>query len=162
MESGDDGLGNDMTDPFDRAANWRVLPEGQVRTGLVVVAGVRGHDPVEMCLAKHDHMVDALASYRADQSLHICVLPGRMWGRGSIPDAQAAQPSLHDLTIDGVTVSHEIFRCFIPRKRLDNLPSDPLRSRMRRHRVTNKPPPAVPQDDQTIEQLEADRGHDNQ
>src|SRR6266404_2711486 len=58
MEAGDDRLGHDMTEPFDRAANWRVLPEGEMRTRLVVVAGVRGHDPVEMCLAKHDHMVD--------------------------------------------------------------------------------------------------------
>lgn len=63
MEAGDDGLGNDMTEPFDRAANRCVLPEGEARAGLVVVAGVRGHDPVKMCLAKHDHMVDALASY---------------------------------------------------------------------------------------------------
>ncbi len=40
MEAGDDGLGNDMTEPFDRAANQCVLPEGQVRTGLVVVTGI--------------------------------------------------------------------------------------------------------------------------
>ena len=162
MEAGDDGLGNDMTEPFDRAANRCVLPEGQVRTGLVLVAGVCRHDPVKMCRAKHDQMVDALASYWADQPLHMCVLMGRMWGDGSIPDAQAAQTSLHDITIDGVTVSHEILRCFIPRKCLDNLPSHPLRGRVRRHGVTNEPPPAVPQDDQAIEQLEADRGHDKQ
>ena len=63
MEVGDDGLGNDMTEPFDRAANRCVLPEGEARTGLVLVAGVCRHDPVKMCRAKHDQMVDALASY---------------------------------------------------------------------------------------------------
>jgi hypothetical protein len=58
METGDDGLGNDLTEPFGRSANRCVFPEGQVRPGLIVVAGVRGHDPVKMCLTKHDHMVD--------------------------------------------------------------------------------------------------------
>ena len=33
---------------------------------------------------------------------------------------------------------------------------------MRRHRMVNEPPPAVSQNDQAIEQLEADRGHDKQ
>ncbi len=37
MEAGDDRLGNDMADPFDRAANRCVLPEGEVRAGLVLV-----------------------------------------------------------------------------------------------------------------------------
>ena len=63
MEAGDDRLGNDMADPFDRAANRCVLPEGEVRAGLVEVAGLRGHDPAKMCLAKHDHMVGAFAPY---------------------------------------------------------------------------------------------------
>jgi hypothetical protein len=39
--------------------------------------------------------------------------------------------------MDGITVSNEIFRCLIPGKRLDNLLRDPLRSRMRRHRMMN-------------------------
>ena len=39
MEASDDGFGNDMTEPFDRAANRCVLLEGEVRAGLVVVAG---------------------------------------------------------------------------------------------------------------------------
>jgi len=63
MEAGYDGLGNDMTEPFDGAANRCILPEGKVRAGLVVVAGVRGQNPAKMCLTKHDHMVGALASY---------------------------------------------------------------------------------------------------
>jgi hypothetical protein len=63
MEASDDQIGNDMTKPFDRTASRRVLPEGEVRAGLVVLAGARGHDPVKVCFAKHDYVVDALASY---------------------------------------------------------------------------------------------------
>ena len=36
METGDDGLSEDMAEPFDRTANRCVLPEGEVRTGLVL------------------------------------------------------------------------------------------------------------------------------
>jgi hypothetical protein len=31
MEASYDWLGNDMTDPFDRAVNRRILPEGEMR-----------------------------------------------------------------------------------------------------------------------------------
>ena len=90
MEAGFHGLGDDPTKSLNGAAKRCVLTQGEACAGLVVVAGIRGHDSVKMGLAKHDHMVDAVASYRADQSLHICVLLGRTRGDGSIPDAQAA------------------------------------------------------------------------
>ena len=143
MEAGKHRLRNEPAKTFSRAASRSVLPDGKVRAGLVVVAGIGRHDPTKMRLAKHDHMVSALASYRADQSLHIGVLLGRMRGDGSIPDAQAAQTSLHDLAVDGVTVSHEILWCFIPRKCLHNLACNPLRGWMRGDGMMNEPPPAV-------------------
>src|SRR5215831_14037258 len=98
-------------------------------------------------------MVDALWSDRANQSLHVCILPRRCRCDGSIPDAQATQTSLHDRTIDGVTVSDEIGGCLIPGKCLDNLPGNPLRGRVRCCRIVDEPPSAVVQDDQAIEQL---------
>ena len=68
---------------------------------------------------------------------------GEQWSGRAISDTQATQTSLHDFPMDGITVSNEIFRCLIPGKRLDNLLRDPLRSRMRRHRMMNQPPPTV-------------------
>ena len=76
MEAGDHRFGNDRTKRFDRAANRCALPERQVRARLVVVNGVPGHDPVKVHLAEHDHMVEALASDRADQPLDMGILPG--------------------------------------------------------------------------------------
>jgi len=58
-------------------------------------------------------MVDSLASYRADQTLHVRVLLGRAWSGGAISDTEATQASLHDFTLNGITVSHEIFRCLM-------------------------------------------------
>jgi len=133
-----------------------------MRAGLIVVVGVTAHDAAQMCLAQHHQMVGALASYRADQSLHMRILLGRARTGGAVSDPQATQTTLHNITIGGITVSHEIFRCLIPRKCLDKLLSDPLRSGMRRHRMMNQPSPPVSQDDQAIEQFEADRGHDEE
>src|SRR5258707_14833466 len=92
-----------------------------MRSRLVVVVGIHGHDPAKECLPEDDHVVEALASCRSDQRLCKCVLPRRAWGDWPIPNPQPAQTPLHNLTIDGVTVSHEIFWHFIPRERLDNL-----------------------------------------
>jgi len=88
-------------------------------------------------------MVDTFASDRADQSFHIRILPGRTRCDGPIPDAEATQTSLHDRTIDAVTVSREIGGCFIPGKCLDNLPGDPLRGRVRCYRIVDEPPSAA-------------------
>jgi hypothetical protein len=50
MEAGADRLGNDPARPLYGAASRRILPEGQVCTGLVIVVGIRGHDPAKMSL----------------------------------------------------------------------------------------------------------------
>ena len=51
MQPTDHGLGNDPAKPLDGAADRCVLAQGQVSAGLVVVAGVTGHDAAQMCLA---------------------------------------------------------------------------------------------------------------
>ena len=51
MQPTDHGLGNDLAKPLDGAADRCVLSQGQVSAGVVVVAGVTGHDAAQMCLA---------------------------------------------------------------------------------------------------------------
>ena len=75
---------------LDRSANRRILAQRKVRASLVVVDGVAGNDPVKVRLAEHDHMVEALASERADQRLDMGILPGRARCGWSIPNAQPA------------------------------------------------------------------------
>src|SRR6516162_4276603 len=115
---------------------------------------------MKVCFTEHDQMVKALAPYRADQTLHVGVLPGRPPRGWSIPDTQRTQASPHDLAIDGVSISHQISRRRVPWERLGDLPGNPRRRRMRRDRVVNKLPPAVRHEHQTVEQLETDRRHD--
>ena len=78
---------------------------------------------------------------------------GRTWGDGPILGCQGPTDVAHDRTIDAVTISHEIGGCFIPGKCLDNLPGNPLRGRMCRHRIVYEPSSVVAQDDQAVEQL---------
>src|SRR4051794_11102396 len=50
-------------------------------SGAVVVLLVRAQQTTQMLLAEDDHMIDALASDRADQTLRMSVLP---WDRGVV------------------------------------------------------------------------------
>ena len=50
MDAGNHWLGNDPAKPVNGAACWSILSEGKVRADLVVVVGIRGHDPVKMSL----------------------------------------------------------------------------------------------------------------
>jgi hypothetical protein len=90
MQSTDHRLRNDATKLLDRTGSRCVLAERQVRASLVVVNGVPGHDPVKVRLAEDDHMVEALASDRTDQSLDMGILPGRARCGWSIPNARPA------------------------------------------------------------------------
>jgi hypothetical protein len=49
-------------------------------SGARVVGAVRGNDPVKPCCIEHDHVIEALASNRADHALNVSVLPRRARG----------------------------------------------------------------------------------
>src|SRR6266568_1046058 len=69
------------------APRHRCMPlQGEVRTGLVVVAGVFPEDLSEMVLAEDDQMVQAFSANGPDHPLRVGVLPGGL-GRGEdLPD----------------------------------------------------------------------------
>jgi hypothetical protein len=52
-----------------------VLLQGQVGSGPVVVVQVPGKDAFQMALSQDNHVVEALTSYRADDSFRIGILP---------------------------------------------------------------------------------------
>ena len=53
----------------------RILFQGQMRSELVVIAGVGREDPAQMGLAENDDVIEAFPADRADQSLRMPVLP---------------------------------------------------------------------------------------
>src|SRR5262249_23082352 len=99
--------------------------------------------PMKVCFAEHDHVVKALASHRTDQTLHVGVLPGRPRGGWSIPDTKATQASLHDVAIDGISISYQVFGRRVPREGLGHLPRHPLGSWVHRDGVVSELSPAA-------------------
>ena len=75
VQSSDDRQRENAPDRLDGWGLGRVLGQRQVCSDAIVVTRVRAQHMAEMTLARHDHMIKALASDRADQSLRMPVLP---------------------------------------------------------------------------------------
>src|SRR5689334_20893772 len=68
--------------------------------GAVVVLLVRAQHMPQMPLAKHDHMIEALASDRADQSFNVTVLPRRSRRCRSVANAHRAETTRKCLAVE--------------------------------------------------------------
>ena len=79
-----------------------------------------------MPLSKHDDIVQAFPSDRADQPFGISVLPWR--SRRSRPVTNAHRPKTADenVTVDSVAVTHDVLRGFFPTVGLRQLACDPF------------------------------------
>src|SRR4029079_8750048 len=80
----------------------------------------------QMPLAEHDHMIEALASDRADQSSSIAVLPWRSRRFRSVANARRANAPRKCLAVDAVAIANEVIRHRLPPASLADLPSDPF------------------------------------
>src|SRR3954454_1755018 len=95
-------------------------------SGAVVVLLVRAQQTTQMLLAEDDHMIDALASDRADQSLRMSVLPWRSRRCRSVANAHRPNAARKCLAIDAVSITDEVLRRALPPAGLADLPSDPF------------------------------------
>src|SRR6476620_11854665 len=77
-----------------------------------------------MALAEHDHMVETLASDRADQSFSVTVLPRRSRRRRSVANAHRANAARKCLAVDTVAITNEVVRHRRPPAGLADLPGD--------------------------------------
>ena len=57
------------------ARSGRVLAEGEIGSGAVIVTEIHPKEPPEMCAADNDHVIQALAADGSDQALRIWILP---------------------------------------------------------------------------------------
>jgi len=102
----------------------------QVRANLIVASLVRMKQMTKMASAKDNHMVKAVPPDRANEPLHVSVLPGRT--RRDRPVANAYSPDTPNerLAIGGVSIANKIARRLLPAIRFDQLQCDPLGARM--------------------------------
>src|SRR6478609_11196229 len=94
--------------------------------GVVVILLVRAQHMPQMLLAKHDHMIEALASDRADQSFSIAVLPRRSRRCRSVANAHRANGPRKCLAVDAVAIANEVIRHRLPPAGLADLSRDPF------------------------------------
>ena len=79
----------------------------------VVIGEIRTQDAAEMHLVQHDHVIETLATQRADHALDIGVLPGTPWTGYDLGDTKAGDPASHPLVIDIVAQRYAFSPCDI-------------------------------------------------
>src|SRR6266446_10123932 len=89
MQSADQRMRHDASDPLNRARERRIFGQGAVRSGGVVIARVRFYDLAQMSLAQCDDVVNTFATDRSNQPLSKGVLPRRSWRNGLVADAHS-------------------------------------------------------------------------
>src|SRR6476660_9845398 len=94
--------------------------------GAVVILLVRAQHMPQMPHAKHDHMIEAIASDRADQSFSIAVLPRRSRRCRSVANAHRAETTRKCLAVDTVAITNEVIRHRLPPAGLADLSRDPF------------------------------------
>src|SRR6478735_12779632 len=92
----------------------------------VVILLVRAQHMPQMLLAKHDHMIEAFASDRADQPFSVTVLPRRSRCCRSVANAHRANAPRKCLAVDTVAITNEVIRHRLPPAGLADLPGDPF------------------------------------
>ena len=158
----------DVRDRNDAAAARRldltrdrcIAVERQVASRFVVVREVVGKDPQQMSLIEDDHVIQALATNRADQPLDVRILPRRAVRDDDFFDAQVFDALTEIQAVDSVVIPNHETRCLVERKRFDDLLGRPTRSRVRRHIEVHHATPVMPQHDEAVKQAETDRGDD--
>src|SRR6202048_5598904 len=131
-----------------------------MRPYLVVIIHVRQQYVTEVSLAEHNNVVKAFPSDRTNQPFGICVLPRgarRCW---SVANAHRSESADNDLIIGPVPVTNEIAGSLFPPACFRDLICDPFRGWMRCDAKPQNMSPAVPHDQQSIEQAKRDCRHD--
>src|ERR1700726_1235598 len=107
-------------------------------------------------------MIDAFPSDRTDQPFSISVLPRGMRRCWSVANAHRSKSTDKDLTIGPVPVTNEIAGSLFPAAGFRDLICDPFCGRMRCDAKPQNMSPAVPHDQQSVEQTKRDCRYDEQ
>jgi hypothetical protein len=76
MKSAEDRLSGEPAEALDRPMARRILPQGEMCSEFVVIAGVGRKHAAHMGLAEDDDVIEALPADRANQPLGMPILPG--------------------------------------------------------------------------------------
>jgi len=108
----------------------------------------------EMPLAEHDNVVQTFPPDRTDRPFTISVLPRRSRRGWPIPNAHRPKAADEDVTVDGVAVTDDAPRCYVPTIGLDELARNPFSRWVRGHSQPEDLAAIVLQYQQAVEQSE--------
>lgn len=139
-----------------------VFGQRQMCPGLVIIRDKHLYMPVKRSLVEDDHMIQALAAYRADDALDVGSLPGAT-GRGKHFLAAHIADLLHKVVAENpIPIPQEITRCRVPGKRTAELLSGPFHRWMRRYAEVENPATVVCQNQEHVQDLKPDGWHDEE
>jgi len=127
-----------------------------MRAGPVIVREVRGQDASQVPLAENDDMVQALASYGANEALREGILPRAARGREDFLDPHALHSVPKLLTVD--PVAQEIARRGVVREGVHDLMGGPEGGRVLGHVEVNDAPAMVREHDENEEDAQTGGG----
>src|ERR1700740_203395 len=131
-----------------------------MRAGPIVILDVTEQQVTKVALAEYKDVVKAFPADRTDQPFSISILPGGAWRRRSIADAYRSGSANKDLPIGPVPVTNERAGTLFPAAGFRDLICDPFCGWMRCDTKPQNMSPAVPHDQQSIEQAKRDCRHD--
>ena len=144
---------------LDRPPIRRILGEGEVGPGAVVVLEVSGEDVSQVALAQDEDMAETLSPDRADQAFGEGILPRASGSREDFLDLHAPHALAEGVPVDGVSVAEEIGRGGVVGEGVHDLLSGPHRGRMRGDVEVQDSAPMVSEDDQDKEHPQLSGGN---
>src|SRR5260370_33788785 len=104
-----------------------VFGRREVRPGFVIIRDEQFYMPVQRSLVEDDHMIQALATYRADDALDASSLPWRTGRTKHFLDAHILDLLREIAAENPIPIPQEITRCRVPWKRIAELLRGPFR-----------------------------------
>ncbi len=81
---------------------------------VIIILDVLAQKPLAMPLVQHDHVVQAFPADRADDSLDLRILPGRVGRNENLLDAESMGTSREVVVVDAITVWDHVARSSVP------------------------------------------------
>lgn len=107
-----------------------------------------------MAFVDNDHVVEAFAPNRADDSFDVWGLPGRARGRDDFLDAHVLDAIAEGLSVDPVAIAEDEPRCLVAGEGLDDLLCGPLSRRVGGDVEVHHGAPIMAKHDEAIQHTE--------
>src|ERR1700687_4797439 len=133
-----------------------------MRAYLIIIFQRRQQYVTEVPLSEHNNVVKAFPSDRTDQPFGVSILPRGAWRRLSVANAHRSKSPDEDIAIGLIAIADQIVGSPFPAEGFRNLICNPFCGRMRCDAEPYDLSPAVPHDQQSIEQAKRDCRHDEQ